>query len=115
LSVAEDLELVLHPRPPLELDRQEPNVGSGDLLQLKIILPELDAMTQIERIRRSSRGKRAEVTLDHGKGVLFEEGRGGGLPLLLVRQRGKRRPQLVDCQDLVAAHRGDSIRSRQRQ
>jgi hypothetical protein len=97
--------------PPLELDRQEPDVGSGDVLQLKIIRPEIDAMTEIEPIRGRTRGKSAEAALDHGKGVLFKEGRGGGLPLLL-RQRAECRPQLVDCQDLVAAHRGDSIRSR---
>jgi hypothetical protein len=43
--------------------------------------------------------------------VICEEGRGGGLPLLLVGQRSNSGPQLADDQ-VLAAHRRDAIRSR---
>ena len=69
-------------------------------------------MAEIDRVRCGARCKRAEVALDDRKGVVCEEGCSGGLPLLLVGQRGNHRAQPVDGQILVGAHRRDAIRSR---
>lgn len=62
-------------------------------------------MPQIERIRRGTGGKGAEIALDDREGVVSEEGRDGGLPLPVTLQRGDRGTQLVDCQDVLAGHR----------
>ena len=50
--------------------------------------------------------------LEHSTVLRHEEGRGGGLPLLLIGQSRDRGSQLVDGQVGVAAHRGDLIRGR---
>ena len=64
-------------------------------------------MPQIERIRRGTGGKGAEIALDDREGVVSEEGRDGGLALPFTLQRGDSGTQLVglDRQDLVAGHR----------
>ena len=67
LPVTDYLELVLDPRSPLDLDGQEPDVSSRDQPELEIIRPEIDAMAEIDRVRRSARCKCAEVALDHRK------------------------------------------------
>ena len=105
LTVPEDLELILHPRSPFELDRQIPDVGAGDRVELEIIRPWVDPMAQVKRIRYRTSCKGAEIALNHGKGVLSEEGRYRRPPFPLILKRRTRRTQLVDCQNAVAGHR----------
>ena len=62
-------------------------------------------MPQIERIRRGTGGKGAEIALDDREGVVSEEGRDGGLPCPFILQRTDRATQLVDCQNVLAGHR----------
>src|SRR4029453_7724574 len=61
LTVAADLELVLHARTPLELDRQEPEVRARNPRELEIIRPGIDAMAQIDGVSFAENRKRGDV------------------------------------------------------
>ena len=62
-------------------------------------------MTQVDRVRCSTRRECAAIALDHGQGVVSKEGRDGGLPFPFILQRSDCATQLVDCQDVLAGHR----------
>jgi hypothetical protein len=105
LSATDDLELVLNPSGPFELDRQKPDIGPCDSPQFKIMGPDVDAMAQEDGVGFGPYGKCGDVVLDYGKGVLFEECRCGRFALPGIGQRRNRYEQLINRQRPVATHR----------
>ena len=65
VAVAHYLELILHSGCPLELDRQVPDVGAGDLAQLKIIRPWVYPVTDVDRPLQP--GRECAAALGHGQ------------------------------------------------